>query len=678
MSQDGADGIGRSRMQHEFVAEAEEILERLGGDLEDLADRRVKGQEPSPDLVNRLFRSAHTLKGLASSVGLDALGELSHAMEDVLDGLRLGRLALESPAVALLGEALAMLVLLLREMSEPGGDEDAPPAVHELCARIHAALETSGRPGAAPDALRALALDASVLAALTEYEEHRLRENLRLGRTIVRVEASFGLEDFEQGLATMKAGLGDVGELISTLPAAGDDLDTGIRFVLLVASTVDDAELATMLDVEPGQVVRVGGGPAVETVPLIVRAPQDETESLRSISDTVRVDIRKLDELMNLIGELLIHKGQVSDLATRLLGDPASVRVGSELSKIHKRLDRKLQQLQSSALELRMVPLQHVFEKLSRAARRLERDLGKQVTLDLVGAETELDKLIVEELVDPLLHLVRNSFDHAIEPAAERIAAGKPAEGTVRIAASQRGNHVVIEVSDDGRGIDPERLRARAEASGLLAPGEAIAGRELLDLVFMPGLSTRSEVTETSGRGVGMDIVRANVTALGGRVDLDSRFGRGMRVTLTLPITLAIIQTLIVGVGDQLFAIPLTAVLETLRVERSDIQFSEDREVLNLRGEPLVVRDLAREFDLPARADSERCFAVVLGLGDARVGILVDRLEGQQDAVVKPIQGPIAAVRGVTGATELGSRGAVLVIDVAALVEKQPRHREAA
>ncbi len=678
MSDHGPEGSGRARMQHEFVAEAEEILERLGGDLEDLADRRASGRAPSPDLVNRLFRSAHTLKGLANSVGLDGLGELAHAMEDVLDGLRLGRLSLDAPPLELLGEAQAMLALLLREVSEPGTEPESSPASHELCTRIHAALAAGGSSTGTGDALRALTLDESVLAALTEYEEHRLRENLRQGRSIVRIDASFGLEDFEQGLASIKGAMGEASELISTLPAAGDDLDTGIRFVLLAATSVECTALAGQIGLEAGQVVCVSSGTSIDASGTPARAAADESESLRSISDTVRVDIHKLDELMNLIGELLIHKGQVADFAARLLGDPATARAGSELAKIHKRLDRKLQQLQSGALELRMVPLQHVFEKLSRAARRLQRDLGKEVVLDLVGAETELDKLIVEELVDPLLHLVRNSFDHAIEPVAERVAAGKPAEGRVKIEASQRGNHVVIEVSDDGRGIDPERLRARAEAKGLLAPGVAIAHRELLDLVFAPGFSTRNEVTETSGRGVGMDIVRANVTALGGRVDLDSQPGRGMRVTLTLPITLAIIQTLVVGVGEQIFAVPLTAVLETLSVDRAEIQFSDDREVLNLRGEPLVVRDLAREFDLPVGDRNGRCFAVVLGLGDARVGILVDRLEGQQDAVVKPIQGPIAAVRGVTGATELGSRGAVLVLDVAALVERPLHHREAA
>jgi len=317
------------------------------------------------------------------------------------------------------------------------------------------------------------------------------------------------------------------------------------------------------------------------------------------------------------------------------------------------------------------VPLRQVFEKLSRVVRRLRRDSGKDVRIEIRGGDTELDKLIVEQLADPLMHVVRNAFDHAIEPAAERVAAGKPAEGVIRLDALQRGNHVVILVSDDGRGIDADAVRAKAERLGLIARDDAsLTRKQILDLVFAPGLSTSPTITETSGRGVGMDVVRENMTALGGLVHVESEPGRGTTVSFTLPITLAIIQALLVGVGDQRFAIPLTSVLETLLVDPGEIQRSEDREFVNLRDEPLPLRRLHREFGLAAAATGTRQAVVVIGLGDQRVGVLVDRLEGQQDAVIKPIQGPIRAVRGIAGATELGSQGTVLVLDVAALVEE--------
>jgi two-component system chemotaxis sensor kinase CheA len=324
-----------------------------------------------------------------------------------------------------------------------------------------------------------------------------------------------------------------------------------------------------------------------------------------------------------------------------------------------------------------MVPLRQIFDKLSRVARRLRHDLGKQVRLEIRGADTELDKLIVEQLIDPLVHLVRNAFDHAIEPEAERRATGKPVEGRVVIEASQRGNHVVIQVIDDGRGIDHEALRALAVERGRWAPDAKPSASECLELIFEPGFSTKPEVTDTSGRGVGMDVVHANLAAAGGVVEVDSQPGRGTTFTLTLPITLAIIQALLVGVSDQIFAVPLNAVFETMRVDPDVLQRSERREILQLRGAALPVLRLARVFELEESRPNDG-FAVVVGLGESRVALLVDRLEGQQDIVIKPIQGPAAQVRGIAGATELGQRGAVLVLDVSALVDDLAQRREVA
>ena len=403
-----------------------------------------------------------------------------------------------------------------------------------------------------------------------------------------------------------------------------------------------------------------------------------EIESLKSISDTVRVDIRKLDELMNLVGELVVHRAAVASIADRLSADPATVRIGSELGKVHKSLERKIQGLQTSVLEVRMVPLRQVFEKLARVVRRLRRDRDKEVRLEISGAETELDKLIVEGLVDPLMHVVRNAFDHAIESSAERAAAGKPLEGCIRLDASQRGNDVVIAVSDDGRGIDAKALYERAIEQGVISSEAELSDREILDLVFAPGFSTCAEVTETSGRGVGMDVVRANIGDLGGIVDIDSEIGRGTTITITLPITLAIIQALIVGVADQRFAIPLNSVRETLPVHPDEIQRSEGREMLNLRGEALLLRRLREEFSLGEPSGLSKQYAVVVRVGDARLGLLVERLEGQQDTVIKAIQGPAQNVRGIAGATEFGDQGAVLVLDVSAVVEDAMRGRRAA
>jgi chemotaxis protein histidine kinase CheA len=298
-----------------------------------------------------------------------------------------------------------------------------------------------------------------------------------------------------------------------------------------------------------------------------------------------------------------------------------------------------------------------VFDKVSRVVRRLRPELGKEVRLEVQGADTELDKLSVEALADPLMHIVRNALDHAIEPPEERLAAGKPREGCVRIEAFQRGNQVVVAVADDGRGIDRAALRERAEATGLVQPDDALGDRELVDLVFAPGISTCGEVSATSGRGVGMDVVRTNIGMLGGVVDVSSVPGRGTRVSMTLPITLAIVPALVVGVAEQLFALPLAAVKETLLLDPAEIQRSAGRELLDLRGAALPLRRLASELGLAAAPADAKQFVIVLGMGDSRLGLLVDRLEGQQDAVIKPIHGPVASVRGIAGAADLGAPG---------------------
>ncbi len=705
------------RDDREFVAEAGEILERLLEDLSQLQEQRHEGDEIDPDLVNRIFRSAHSLKGLAGLFGLEAFGLLSHHLEDILDGLRLGRVAPDSPVVPLLDEGVALLTAMLSRIDS--GEAEAEGELSEardFVERIERAMADAG--GSVPESLENLDIDASLLRALTEYEEHRLRESLRRGRQLSLVDSTFEIARFEEGLSELSSALREVGEVISTLPSPGEAPESQIRFSLLVATDIDAERLAERLDlpgaaVRPVRSTRAAAAPPVPPVaepaspppaePSAGETPDaeieataapppppsggntapsapeaGELESLRSIGDTVRVDIRKLDELMNLVGELVIQRNAIGGLVGRLQSDPRTARIGAELAKTQTILNRKLKELQAGVLDVRMVPLRQVFDKLARAVRRLRRDLDKDVALEFAGAETELDKFIVESLIDPLVHVVRNAFDHAIETPEEREAAGKPVRGTIRIQAIQRGNHVVIEVEDDGRGIDEQTVLAKARALGLVDEGDSLSKRELLNLVFEAGFSTREAVSATSGRGVGMDIVRSNLAELGGTVELSTRPGEGTRVTFTLPITLAIIQALLVRVGTERFAIPLGSVLETMSVDPERIGRSQGRELLNLRGEPLPLKRLADEFGLESAGSREGQFLVVLGAGEQRIGLLVDRLEGQQDAVIKPIKGPLQQIRGIAGATEIGDRGAVLVLDVSAIVGDGARRREAA
>jgi two-component system chemotaxis sensor kinase CheA len=679
-----------TKAEREFVSEAEEILDSMRADVADLSDATRAGSDPDPELVNRLFRSAHSLKALAGLFRFAPIEDLAHRLEDLLDALRLGRIASVGSVVGLIEESAETFAALL----ECVGDAEAQAGFTDPIAALVSRIESAaGARAPAPGEFDALAMDPSMLRALTEYEEHRLRENLQRGRTIVLVNATFEILAFEEGLSELTGAIRENGGVLSTLPTPGESPESQINFTILVATELDGPALSRAIDFPGASVESVGrgdsppaGGASQGTTDSRVAVPHGpatgsgpgptDLSSLKSISDTVRVDIRKLDELMNLVGELVIQRGALGEQVARLVERRETARIGGELAKVHKALDRKLRDLQSAVLEVRMVPLRQVFEKVSRVVWRMRRDLSKEIDLEVRGADTELDKLIVEALVDPLMHVVRNALDHALENEDERRAAGKPPVGRLVLEALQRGNHVVVAVRDDGRGIDVEALRRRSEERGLVRPDDVLSERETLDLIFEPGLSTREIVTETSGRGVGMDVVRANLTALGGIVEVESLAGRGTTISLTVPITLAIIRSLLVGVGGRRFAIPLNAVFETLMVEWSEIQRSEDRELLNLRGEPLALRHLAREFDLPEGTPAEKPFVIVIGIGDQRAGLVVDALYGQQDTVIKSIQGPIESVRGIAGATDLGDQDPVLVLDVSAIVDDAGRRRE--
>ncbi|MDH3285856.1 MAG: Hpt domain-containing protein, partial [Acidobacteriota bacterium] len=399
-------GRGRTKAQREFVSEAEELLERMQSDLADLEDQGPGEGEVDPETVNGLFRSAHSLKGLAGMFGADHVSNLSHRLEDGLDALRLGRVVLGPAMVAVLRESVAELSELLGILGDTEAEQAVAGRVQALVSRIDAACQPEPR---RVNELSTLALDPTLLRALTEYEEHRLRENLRRGRTVLLVEATFEILSFDEGLAEVGRAVREVGELISTLPSPGDAPESQIRFALLVAANVDADSLRARLDSPHVSVKRVWDGereeageapemPAREPARLPPEQASDaasavaeestgepaspgggeDIESLRSISETVRVDIRKLDELMNLVGELVIQRSAVESVARRLLAESATARIGGELVKIHQTLDRKLRDLQAGVLEVRMVPLRQVFEKLSRVGRRLRRDLGKE------------------------------------------------------------------------------------------------------------------------------------------------------------------------------------------------------------------------------------------------------------------------------------------------------------
>jgi two-component system chemotaxis sensor kinase CheA len=414
--------------------------------------------------------------------------------------------------------------------------------------------------------------------------------------------------------------------------------------------------------------------------------------TLRSVTQTVRVDIRKLDHLMNIVGELAIVRGVVARLSERVRLDPDLKEIAPDLHRLHRSFDRHLAQMQNGILEVRMVPLGQVFDKLARIVRQISREHDKQVNLVITGAETEIDKLIVEELSDPLMHMIRNAIDHGIEDKDERMRVGKPPVGTIALNAFQKGNHVVLEIEDDGKGMDPAVIVAAALRRGLVSESEAreMSSKEVLSLVFQPGFTTRDDVTALSGRGVGMDIVKTNISKLGGVVDISSEVGIGTKMTITLPITLAIISVLMLEVAGRTFCMPLASVEEAIVFDDSMIKTFEGREVMTQRGATLPIVRLAKLFQLegwrpgvwinesaptpkppevrPGRKAKSYC--IVAAVADRRVGFIVDKLVGQQDIVIKALGKSLRKARGLAGATDLGDQRVGLVLDAAALINE--------
>jgi two-component system chemotaxis sensor kinase CheA len=745
------------KAREDFLSEAQELVDNLSRDLLVL-DQQTRRGDTDPGLVNDLFRAIHTLKGLAGLFGAARMAAVSHELEELLDDLRLGRVELGVSVVDLLFRGVELYGLLL--LAEKGEAAEPTRFVEEFLLSLSALTHDGGAGGASPVAQ--YDIDPSILGVLTEYEEHRLRTNMKAGVSLYRIHVALALTTIDTALDDIKAAARPLGEIITYLPSgSGSDSDR-IELDILMASHTDldglrvafrgldvviesvkkrgggassnavasdskhapsiapralmpssvDADLPAREEADDGLVTpwppapagergpaageaevskrpeAEGGGSGLTLPPAFPPAAVEGTGardnrdlSLRSVSQTVRVDIRKLDNLMNVVGELAMVRAALGRMTDRVRQEPQLRPWGSELQRLQRTFERHLTQMQNGILEVRMVPLGQVFEKLARVVRQISREHDKVVNLVITGAETEIDKLIVEELSDPLMHMIRNAIDHGIESREERTLVGKPAAGTVALNAFQKGNHVLIEVEDDGNGMSPDRLIDTAVKRGLLKRSEAeeLTTREVYNLVFLPGFTTRETATDLSGRGFGMDVVKTNIAKLGGVVDITSEVGIGTKITVTLPITLAIISVLGVEIRGRSFAVPLASVEEAITFDESLVRSFDGREALTQRGATLPICRLARIFgmedeplpdaDVRARRNSRPC-VVIASVGNRRLGFVVDRLVGQQDVVIKALGKSLKSVRGFAGATELGDQRVGLVLDVAALIDE--------
>ncbi len=668
----------------DFRVEAEDLLDKLNHGLLDLDGAVKKNLKQDPAVINEIFRAAHSLKGICGMFGFSEVGEIAHKLEDLLDRLRLGKLKLSADGLDAMFEVTEELRAIISRKAN--NETIAASEIEGLKKRLER-VEKEKKADDGKDWLKQSGVSEDILSVLTEYEEHRLVENIREKMAIYQVTANLDLDTFDEELIVLQKLLKEQGELITTLPSAEASSEDQITFFLLLGTERPQSEVenqlgghpVTLKQIPPGQVQETPVSPPTAPEPPVSdlepapEAPEEgELGTVRSLTRTVRVDIGKLDELMNIVGELVLGKNVIARLIEKLRNQLGFGDFGIELYKANRNLERKLEELQESVLEVRMVPIGQIYDKLRRNVRKLARETDKDIAFISEGDETELDKLIIEDLADPLMHIIRNSIDHGVETREKRLAAGKPEQATIKLRALQRGNHVVIEISDDGAGLDFTRIKRKALDLGMIAPGSEVKEEDLIQFLFVSGFSTAEKVSEISGRGVGLDVVKNNIGALSGAIDIESKAGSGAKVIITLPITLAIIQALVVEVGKETFAIPLNSVSSGLVVKPEEIKTIEGREVIELRERTLPLLRLEKFFALDPglKVVREEIYIVTVGIAERRIGLVVDRLLGRQDIVIKSIGEALSGIRGIAGATELGDQRTILVLDVVGLIEE--------
>ena len=597
----------------DFIIEAQEILDRLGEQLVTLE------QAPEDaDQLNAVFRGFHTLKGGAGFLSITPMVELCHAAEETLGMARSGKAQLLAHHFDAAQQSLDWLQSMLDAVSSGTEPGHAPAA---LIAQFDVGTAPVPAPVAAPV--------AAAGDLITEDEFEALLDSLH-GKSAPSAVAAKPVDD----LITED----EFEALLDTLHGSA-------------APGTSAAPAVAVAPAAPRPAPAPAARPTAAAKPAAAPAKASEPEH------TVRVDTKRLDAIVNLIGELVLSRNRLKTLRSRLKDE--------ELDRAVSTLDIATARLQSAVMRTRMQPVGKVFSRFPKVARDVARSLQKEVDLELIGADTELDRNLVEALADPLVHLVRNAIDHGVEMPDLREAQGKPRMGRVRLSAQQEGDYVSIEVQDDGAGIDPERLRAKAREKGLIDPEAAarLTSEECLHLVFLPGFSTKQQVTDISGRGVGMDVVQSRIRELSGQIQIQSELGRGSRFLIRVPLTLAILPTLLVQAGEDVYALPLARVMEVLHAPATSLGWFDGRAVLDRKTHTLALVDLRQWLGVTPTL-SPLLTIVVLQVGEARFGLVVDQVRGREEVVIKPLPRALRGLRGYAGATLIGDGRMALILDV--------------
>ncbi|WQZ91281.1 chemotaxis histidine kinase/response regulator CheAY2 [Helicobacter pylori] len=642
-------------IMEDFLIEAFEMNEQLDQDLVEL--------EHNPedlDLLNRIFRVAHTIKGSSSFLNLNILTHLTHNMEDVLNRARKGEIKITPDIMDVVLRSIDLMKTLLVTIRDTGSDtnngkeNEIEEAVKQLQAITSQNLEGA----------KERTKEAPQKENKEEVKEED-KENKAKAPTAENSASDNPLADEpDLDYANMSA----------------EEVEAEIERLLNKRQEADKERRAQKKQEAKQEFAPTKETPKTETP----KAPKTETKAKAKadteenkapsigVEQTVRVDVRRLDHLMNLIGELVLGKNRLiriySDVEERYDGE----KFLEELNQVVSSISAVTTDLQLAVMKTRMQPVGKVFNKFPRMVRDLSRELGKSIELIIEGEETELDKSIVEEIGDPLIHIIRNSCDHGIEPLEERRRLNKPETGKVQLSAYNEGNHIVIKISDDGKGLDPVMLKEKAIEKGVISErdAEGMSDREAFNLIFKPGFSTAKVVSNVSGRGVGMDVVKTNIEKLNGIIEIDSEVGVGTTQKLKIPLTLAIIQALLVGVQEEYYAIPLSSVLETVRISQDEIYTVDGKSVLRLRDEVLSLVRLSDIFKVDAILESNSdVYVVIIGLADQKIGVIVDYLIGQEEVVIKSLGYYLKNTRGIAGATVRGDGKITLIVDVGAMMD---------
>ena len=686
-----------------FLDESHEHLQSLNDGLLGLEDNAE-----DLSILNEIFRNAHTLKGMSATMGYNKIAELTHEMEDVLDMLRKEQLKVSGDIIDTLFKCIDSLEQMINNVAN--GDPEDLVDVSELVAKLTAINRGEKVPAPAPAETKTEQTPATTATTseiggdfeLNDTDKKLISEAEKAGMRGVYLKVTLAetcLLKSARSYMVMNS-LEELGEVIRTVPPTEDleqeafersfevllitaSEEAAIQDAVMGISEIESAETNVIISTaapqpkpveqpKPAPAPTPAPAPKAEapaTKPAPAPQPQHPQQQAQAAGQkkshagqSVRVDIEKLDTLMNLMGELVINKVRLEQIGqTHRL---------SELTETLEQMDRVTTDLQNIVMKVRMVPVSQVFNRFPRMVRDVTKELNKEINLTIEGEDTELDRTVIDEIGDPIMHLLRNSLDHGIEMPDEREAKGKPRIGEVGLIARHEGNNVVIMVTDDGKGIDADVIRRKAVEKGLYTQDEvdSMDDSDAVRIVFLPGFSTAEKISDISGRGVGMDVVRSKIESLSGQVDVETHVNEGSVFKIKLPLTLAIIQAMLVQVQNEMYAIPLASIDSTLSVQPNDISTVQNNEVIVLRGEIIPIIRMEETLMVPHLKDTSELFVVVVHAGDSKAGIVVDKLIGQQEIVIKTLGNLFMGLKMFSGATVLGDGRVALILDVATML----------